>query len=77
MGCFCEHILDEQTVDGKTECGNEIEGMYDEYCLMHMNQYPCTKCNHTTTEHEDKSTQEREHCHKKGCKCKGYRGELQ
>lgn len=73
MAQLCPHIKG----NGNGECGKEIEGMYDPYCLYHMNQYKCTICNHTTTDHEDPETQEPEHCHKRGCKCKGYRGDLE
>lgn len=73
MGLYCQHIDEE---DENDVCGNEIEGMFDPYCLHHMNMYPCKKCKHTSDEHDNKKTQEAEHCHHKGCKCKEYKGEL-
>ncbi len=72
MAKYCYHTVCDSP---EGTCGNEIEGMYDAYCLKHMNQYPCTECNHTSTEHEDPDTQHWENCQK--CDCKGYKGELE
>jgi hypothetical protein len=62
--------------DSDEECGQEIEGMYDNYCLKHMNMYKCEECNHTPDNHDNISTQKREHCHEIGCKCNSYIGEV-
>ena len=58
------------------ECGQEIEGMFDDYCLEHMNMYKCWTCKHTPDSHENIKTQERERCHVRGCKCNAYFGEV-
>ena len=71
MALYCDHSM-----ITRAECGREIEGMYDGYCLRHMNMYKCYRCDHTPNSHDNKETQEREYCHKRGCKCHAYTGEV-
>lgn len=46
MALYCTHIV------GNGECGKEIEGMNDPYCLKHMNEYKCS-CGHKFLQHDD------------------------
>ena len=71
MALYCEHSM-----PSRKECGKEIEGMFDGYCLKHMNTYKCSTCNHTPNSHDNIQTQEREYCHEKDCKCLEYVGEV-
>ena len=75
MALYCEHPVDSAN-DDWNECGKEIEGMYDGYCLKHMDTYKCSTCNHTPNSHDNIQTQEREYCHEKDCKCLEYVGEV-
>ena len=69
--------------DSEEECGQEIEGMHDPYCLEHMAMYPCS-CGHIPMAHEHteeagydgeyEDWQENNSCRE--CKCKGYDGEI-